>query len=169
MTSCPAQRAWWSHSLWLWTRCCGMAPQRDPRSDDTPMIKCLFLSSGSLELSLLVIELNNKVYERNNITILSQDVLNEYQNICALNFVDHMLHTHSTGAIDRAGFRALSALEYFAAATIFMDLVIFWMFLMDFNRMVTDERGKKTMVRNFIQLSVRYHNITVKHILARYK
>merc|ERR1711915_716160 len=40
----------------------------------------------------------------------------------------------------RAGFSCLSARAYFAAATIFMDFVIFWMFLMDFNRMVMSFR-----------------------------
>lgn len=39
-----------------------------------------------------------------------------------------------------AGFSCLSARAYLAAATIFMDLVIFWMFLMDFRRMVTGKR-----------------------------
>lgn len=38
-----------------------------------------------------------------------------------------------------AGFNCFSARAYLAAATIFMDLVIFWMFLMDFSRMVTGE------------------------------
>ena len=34
-----------------------------------------------------------------------------------------------------ADFRSLSALANFAADTIFMDCVIFWMFLTDFSRM----------------------------------
>lgn len=37
----------------------------------------------------------------------------------------------------RAGLRDRSALAYLAAATIFMDLVIFWIFLTDLSRMVT--------------------------------
>jgi hypothetical protein len=39
----------------------------------------------------------------------------------------------------RAGFNSLSARAYFAAATIFIDLVIFWMFLIDFSRLVTEK------------------------------
>lgn len=39
----------------------------------------------------------------------------------------------------RAGFSSLSARAYLAAATIFIDLVIFWMFLIDFSRLVTEK------------------------------
>ena len=34
-----------------------------------------------------------------------------------------------------AAFRSFSALAYFAADTIFIDIVIFWMFVTDFSRM----------------------------------
>lgn len=82
MTSLPAPESlaislFMALATLLW-----MAPQR-PRSDDTPMIKCLFLSSGALS-SAFSYRAKQQSYERNNITRLSQDGLNEYQNICAL-------------------------------------------------------------------------------------
>lgn len=39
--------------------------------------------------------------------------------------------------------RSFSACPNFAAATIFIDLVIFWMFLIDFNRRETNGESKK--------------------------
>ncbi len=98
MTSLPAPESLMISLFMALDTLLWMAPQR-PRSDDTPMIKCLFLSSGALS-SAFSYRAKQQSYERNNITILSQDVLNEY--LC-INFVDHMLHTHSTGAIDPGG------------------------------------------------------------------
>lgn len=55
----------------------------------------------------------------------------------------------------RAGFSSRSARAYFAAATIFIDLVIFWMFLMDFSLLVT--KILKCHVRQR-----RYHYIIIR-------
>jgi len=51
---------------------------------------------------------------------------------------------HSLEAADPKGLatlKSLSALPNFEAATIFIDLVIFCMFLMDFSRKDTTKRG----------------------------
>lgn len=141
MTSLPAPVSLAISFLMILATLEWMAPQR-PRSDVTPMIRCLAtLSSGTL-ISAFSYRAGDQNQKISFYAILSADW---EQNPARI--IRHLPTPGGSAYVPRAplpytlaGFSCLSAREYLAAATIFIDFVIFWMFLMDFNRMVTKGR-----------------------------